>query len=121
MPRPIADWRNPDATEYPKRCPRLSANWWAWEFLRRNPCYQDAWQSFREIVSTIRADIGCDKDMTEDPRFWHYEPERAKGEGEDAWMERTGGTMTVLDRWVAMDWGLDSAPALLNLFSVPFL
>ena len=122
MPRPIADWRNLDAAEYPKRAARVSSNRWAWEFLRRHPGYQDAWQSFQETVAAILADNGGDESLIEDdPRFMHYEPERMIGEDDAAWLARVKrGTRTPLDNWIAKEWGLEGChPILPDPFAVP--
>lgn len=122
MPRPIADWRNPDAPEYPKRGARLSPGRWAWEFLRRHPGYQDAWQSFQGVVAAILAENGGDESMIEDdPRFWHHEPGRMAGEDDAAWLARVKrGTRTAIDNWIAKEWGLVGCiPILPDPFAAP--
>lgn len=103
MARPIANWRN--RANYPKAGARLSLNRWAWEFLRRNPNYQAAWGNFREIVAAILADNEGDESRIEDdPRFWHYEPERLDGEDDVAWGARVKrGRCTPIDSWIARE------------------
>lgn len=121
IPRPVANWR--DADKYPKRDARFSPGRWAWEFLRRNPIYQIAWQSFREIVAAILADNGGNESAIEDdPRFWRSDPERLPGEDDAAWVARVGrGTQTTIDNWCAREWGLESCqPIFPDPFSKPF-
>jgi hypothetical protein len=120
MPQPIADWRN--LAEYPQRGARLSSNRWAWEFLRRNPGYQDAWQSIQEIVAAILADNGGDESLIEDdPRFLRCEPDKLQGEDDAAWVARVGrGTQTTIDTWCARHWGLERCqPIFPDPFSEP--
>jgi hypothetical protein len=45
----MPDWRNPQDYDFTRT---LSAGQWAWEFLRRNPRYREAWLGF---ISTWRA------------------------------------------------------------------
>lgn len=114
--RPIAGWRNP--ANYPKAGARLSLNRWAWEFLRRNPGYQAAWESYRAIVAAILADNeGDESKIEDDPRFGHYEPERLDGEDEAAWRARVKrGRRTPIDSWIAREWGMKFSPPLPNPF-----
>lgn len=116
MARPITDWRNP--ANYPKAGARLSLNRWAWEFLRRNPSYQAAWESYRDTVAAILADNeGDESKIEDDPRFGHYEPERLDGEGHSAWIARVKhGRLTPIDSWIAREYGLKSSPPLPNPF-----
>ena len=54
---------------------RLDAARWAWEFLRRNPVYQEEWRQFDGVWRALEADYGRppDRDFCawkRDPRAW---------------------------------------------------
>lgn len=120
IPRPVADWR--DERQYPKREARLSPRDWAWEFLRRNPGYQCAWQAYRDIVASILADNGGDESaIDDDPRFMCSDPERLPGEDDAGWVARVGrGTLTPIDTCGAGKWGLEGCqPIFPDPFSKP--
>lgn len=108
MPRPVANWREPG--EYPERGAPLSFNRWAWEFLRRNPKYQDDWLAFNALRTAILADNGGDESQVEDdPRYWHHEPEREGSEDDAAWYARArakGGKRTPVINRLAEKWKL---------------
>jgi hypothetical protein len=50
----VADWRNPEDYEFQD----LPAVYWAWEFLRRNPTYRQAWKEAMRWWSTVRDEKG---------------------------------------------------------------
>jgi len=46
----LPDWK--DVTKYPDpKEKKLSGRVWAWEFLRRNPQYQELWEQFAALPS----------------------------------------------------------------------
>ncbi|MEJ2611777.1 MAG: DUF6499 domain-containing protein [Candidatus Thiodiazotropha sp.] len=68
----MLDWRNLPNYEF---CHGLTAGQWAWEFLRRNPVYQQEWQSFIATWRALEATYGkpSQRDMArwkQDPRAW---------------------------------------------------
>jgi hypothetical protein len=65
-------WQNPEDYHFARR---LSADEWAWEFLRRNPVYQEEWHRFIAIWRALEADYGkpAQRDVAawqRDPRAW---------------------------------------------------
>ncbi|WP_456373820.1 transcriptional regulator domain-containing protein [Thiolapillus sp.] len=76
------DWKDPLAYAF---CEQLTSAQWAWEFLRRNPDYQQEWQRFWQTWQTLEADYGKppNRDFCawkNDPRSWVPASECADGE-----------------------------------------
>ena len=76
------NWQDQDAYSY---CQELIAEQWAWEFLRRNPDYQQQWQQFWQTWQALEADYGKppNRDFCawkNDPRAWVPASECADGE-----------------------------------------
>ncbi|MET0020468.1 MAG: DUF6499 domain-containing protein [Candidatus Thiodiazotropha sp. 6PLUC1] len=67
----MLDWRNPDLYLFALK---LSSEQWAWEFLRRNPTYQQQWQSFISTWQALEACYG--KPSQRDVKAWQQD-ERA--------------------------------------------
>jgi hypothetical protein len=75
-------WQDEHAYDY---CEKLNAEQWAWEFLRRNPEYQQQWQQFQETWQALEAVYGKppDRDFCawkNDPRAWVPASECADGD-----------------------------------------
>lgn len=66
MARPVADWKK--AGEYPEIGARLSPKRWAWEFLRRNPAYQDEREALFQHRRQHREQTQLDLQFA---RRWH--------------------------------------------------
>lgn len=116
MARAVASWGDP--SKYPKRDACFLPNRWAWEFLRRNPGYQDDWQMFQSLKEAILAGNGGGESLIEDQRYWYYEPERMAGEDDAAWRLRArgmGGKRTPIINRLADKWKL-AMPHLPNPF-----
>ncbi len=76
------DWKDPLAYAF---CERLTSAQWAWEFLRRNPDYQQQWQAFWDTWQALEAAYGKppNRDFCawkNDPRAWVPASECADGE-----------------------------------------
>jgi len=68
----MADWRNPQDYHFAQG---LTAAQWAWEFLRRNPVYQEEWRRFISVWRALETDYGkpAQRDVAawqRDPRAW---------------------------------------------------
>jgi hypothetical protein len=108
---PIANWKDEQA--YP-RGNKISARRWAWEFLRRNPNYQEDWAKvvarWKEILPNFEPDkVLSDNEaaMIEDERFDLFEPPKLPKETDDQWIERVGrGFKAPLHSLLAKKWGL---------------
>lgn len=76
------DWKQPQAYAF---CDALTSAQWAWEFLRRNPEYQQQWQQFWQTWQALEAAYGKppNRDFCawkNDPRSWVPASECADGE-----------------------------------------
>lgn len=60
-PYPIQDWRN--ESEYPYK-EKLSPSEWAWEFLRRNKCYQYDYDRYKNLQDFPEYNIVIKQDIT---------------------------------------------------------
>jgi hypothetical protein len=68
----MPDWRNPQDYDFTQT---LTAEQWAWEFLRRNPRYREEWQRFITLWRALEATYGkpAQRNVTAwklDPRAW---------------------------------------------------
>jgi len=76
------DWKEIKAYAF---CEQLTSAQWAWEFLRRNPGYQQEWQRFWQTWQALEAAYGKppDRDFCawkNDPRAWLPASECPDGE-----------------------------------------
>lgn len=76
------DWRQSQAYAF---CDALTSAQWAWEFLRRNPEYQQQWQAFWRTWQALESAYGKppNRDFCawkNDPRAWVPASECADGE-----------------------------------------
>lgn len=108
--KPILDWK--DASEYPK-WRTVSLARLAWEFLRRNPGYQESWEEYLKLSKEIIPEYDPDRwrqyrfVLLDHPNYVRYDPPRLDGESEGEWTRRTGGLGRYnLHRWYAHKWGL---------------
>jgi len=46
---PFANWENADEYPDPQQAKRKTYDWWSWQFLRRNPEYQKAFQKIENL------------------------------------------------------------------------
>ncbi len=96
---------------------------WAWEFLRRNPKYRQAWADYLHVCDSIIPGFNplhppsCQPEesnrlygiLESDEKYQVYDPPRQPGETENAWIARVGkGKITPLNVWHAEKWGLRS-------------
>lgn len=83
MPRDwLPDWRDPKA--YPDD--DLTNQQWAWQFLRRNPEYQEVYARWRELFDNV----GEHPTVEEDLRFFDCDPPARLGETFAAYHRRVG-------------------------------
>lgn len=78
----IADWQ--DESHY-RGMVDLDGSAWAWEFLRRNPEYQEAWEAFIQTWRALESDYGRppNRDFCawkNDPRAWVRAEEGSAGD-----------------------------------------
>jgi hypothetical protein len=118
--RSIANWK--DTSEYPK-CETTSLARLAWEFLRRNPGYQNDWAEYLQLCRKIIPEYDPDDwrqhrfTLLDHPDYVRYDPPRLNGESEGEWTRRTGGLGRYnLYRWYAHEWGLKGDHYLPNPF-----
>lgn len=119
------DWRNPD--DYPDE--ETSTTRWAWEFLRRNSRYREAWRRFEAIADGLRGQYEaaaretygfaeCESVAPEfimeiawvrnDEAATSYDPPRLESETAAEWLVRVGsGVHGPLDRALGSLWGLE--------------
>jgi hypothetical protein len=65
----MPDWRKPQDYDFTKV---LTADQWAWEFLRRNPDYRHEWQRFIATWRALEADYG--RPSQRDIAAWKWDP-----------------------------------------------
>lgn len=75
-PEWLPDWQDEGA--YPKP-EDLSLKLWAWQFLRRNPDYQEDQARWRKLVDGLENSNDL-PEPEEDMRFWVFEPPAEPGE-----------------------------------------
>lgn len=110
----FSDWRCADG--YP-RADVASIEQWAWEFLRRNPQYQQDWADYahrcRAVVPGFAQGAELTKDefrsLLEHESLQVYDPPRLDDETEEGWIRRVGkGVSMSLGGVMADKWGLSS-------------
>lgn len=68
----MLNWQDPHAYDFTRR---LTAEQWAWEYLRRNPQYREEWEEFIQTWKALEACYGkpSQRDIAawkRDPRAW---------------------------------------------------
>ncbi|MDH5632137.1 MAG: DUF2285 domain-containing protein [Gammaproteobacteria bacterium] len=101
-------WQDPQAYRYTGT---LSADQWAWEFLRRNTEYRQDWQWFEPLWLQLEADYGKPphRDMArwkQDARAWRSEAEL---HGCQAICEKRGDDL-LIECWMGTKWGFFKFP-----------
>ena len=66
----------------------LTYKGWAWEFLRRNPDYRSAYESFSDEAKAVELEYGAD--WRTNPEAKTYLPPKLAGESDQKWMKRCG-------------------------------
>ncbi len=97
----MPDWQN--ATHY-QFSESLSADEWAWQFLRRNPDYRADWHWFHTTWTALEADYGCPPKR--DFQQWQRDPrayrEAASNHGETE--------LLLIECWMGQKWGFYKFP-----------
>ena len=109
------NWKDPHAYPDPRSIPPPQM---AWEFLRRNPRYQQDYQEYAQRLGALLKDYpeGLKNkadwsSLLNDPRANIYEPPKRFDETESAWIRRVGqGTVTPINVWYARRWGIRRNP-----------
>lgn len=110
----ISDWRS--AGDYPC-ADTASAEQWAWEFLRRNPQYQQDWAGYVQRCRAVVPGFAQGEELTqadfrsllEHDSLQVYDPPRLDGETEGEWIRRVGkGVSSSLGGTMADKWGISS-------------
>lgn len=110
----FSDWRCTDG--YP-RADAASVEQWAWEFLRRNPQYQQDWTDYVHRCQAVVPGFARGTELTKDDfrslleheSLQVYDPPRLDGETEEEWIRRVGkGISSSLGGVMADKWGLSS-------------
>ena len=106
----MTDWKN--AADY-AFTDQLSAEGWAWEFLRRNPDYRQAYEDVSAILSEYEDKFGSDrKSWPREESAFVFSPPREDGESIKAWRARcvlgSGEPPRIIpvDQWYGQEWGL---------------
>jgi hypothetical protein len=103
------DWRDPAAYPDPDT---TTATRWAWEFLRRNPDYQDDARWVHSLGERAE-ETGGDEPGSEFLDEREADPPARPGETERAYLERVGGGRVFpLAVAVANSWGMERCPPL---------
>lgn len=106
----MPNWKNEAEYSFTEN---LSAEGWAWEFLRRNPNYRDAYIEVNAILSRYEDEHGSDRKSwpREEPAFV-FSPPKAPQEDIPAWRIRCGlegdqlPKIVPVDQYHAHEWGL---------------
>jgi hypothetical protein len=80
--RPMPDWREPETYAFTAH---LTREQWAWEFLRRNPEYRQAWAAFAATWQDLETAYGSPPNRNfpawrQDPRAWVHAADCPEGE-----------------------------------------
>ncbi len=102
----MLDWRDADAYRF---AAELDAGGWAWEFLRRNPDYQQEWQAFITTWRALEAEYGRapNRDFCAwklDPRAWLAAAECEEGDC------RIDGDKVLIECALGARWGFYKFP-----------
>lgn len=98
----MPDWKNPAEYRFTQD---LSAEDWAWQFLRRNPAYQSDWQWFAATWSALEADYG--QPPQRDYHRWRQDPRAYRR----AATNDTGEEESLLiECWMGQKWGFYKFP-----------
>jgi hypothetical protein len=98
---PLPDWNNPAAYRFTEG---LTAQEWAWQFLRRNPDYQTDWQWFQATWAVLEAEYG--RPPQRDFHRWQRDP-RAYRQG----LTELGTAESLLiECWMGQKWGFYKFP-----------
>ncbi|MEJ2591852.1 MAG: DUF6499 domain-containing protein [Candidatus Thiodiazotropha sp.] len=102
----MRDWRNPEDYRFARS---LSADQWAWEFLRRNPVYRKAWHDFIATWRALEAAYG--KTGQRDVQAWKRDPRAtvpaAECSGSDCRIE---GERVLIECALGAQWGFYKFP-----------
>ena len=107
------DWRHPNDYSYTAA---LSAERWAWEFLRRNPEYRHDWQAFITRWCSLEADYG--KAPNRDFSRWKNDPRAYVSEQDTDLIcpDELGAACIIEDNkiliecWMGAKWGFYKFP-----------
>lgn len=98
----MPEWKNPADYRFTEG---LTAEEWAWQFLRRNPAYQADWQWFVRTWSSLEAEYG--QPPGRDYHRWQQDPRAYR----QATTNDTGETETLLiECWMGQKWGFYKFP-----------
>jgi hypothetical protein len=102
----MPDWRNPQDYDFTSK---LSADQWAWEFLRRNPRYREEWQAFISTWHALEQAYG--KHGARDVQAWKRDPRASVPaehcRGSDCRME---GDRVLIECALGVQWGFYKFP-----------
>lgn len=97
-------------------CASLSRDQWAWEFLRRNPCYQSDYRQFIVLWQALEANYGTppNRDFQRwkrDPRAYGPLPGDRTETAENAADACIGeDEQVLLECWLGAKWGFNKFP-----------
>lgn len=98
-------WRDADAYRFTEQ---LSVRQWIWEFLRRNPAYQEDWQWFMPRWQALEQAYG--RPPERDFQAWKQDP-RAYLTVDDAGGEcRVDQDKVLIECWMGEKWGFYKFP-----------
>lgn len=112
----MPDWKK--KSDYPFS-EKTSPEEWAWEFLKRNPDYQNDHADMLATYENLEKDHGPrkkwnKKTIKDDPRACIYDPPKMKGESDNQWIERCLNKNIFPHRYyilrgLGIKWGLEES------------
>jgi hypothetical protein len=107
----LPSWKNEASYAY---AASLNSNGKAWEYLRRNPKYQECWASYRELMEKLEDKYGQIQHwpkIQDDLELWFYDPPRNPEESYKEWLDRCSSAGLEPERerhriGMARPWGL---------------
>lgn len=108
----MRDWRNPEDYKF---CQNLSPESWAWQFLRRNPEYQQDYEQFIVTWRALEADYGVapNRDFSRwklDPRAYASEEMTQGLCDDDKSCASVSGNKVLLECAMGAKWGFYKFP-----------
>ncbi len=101
----LPDWREPQDYAYTDA---LTAEQWAWEFLRRNAAYQADWRWFWATWQSLEARYG--KPPERDFQRWKKDPDAYKQVDDDSGECRVDQDKVLIECWMGAKWGFYKFP-----------
>lgn len=111
----VPDHKHWQTQQHYRHTQTLDAKGWAWELLRRNPEYQQAYAEFIATWQALENDYGQrpQRDFfrwKQDPRAYQQAPQCRPGESIEQWQQRSGQDCVLIECAFSARWGLKKFP-----------